>query len=149
MTEKPTTLEDYLALPYTEWVRPDTEEGGFYAGVEELPGCMSDGATRAEALEELQDAKQSWIGTALEFGDEIPLPLALEDYSGRILVRAPKSLHRDLARRAALEGVSLNQLCVSLLSRGIGIPLAAQTEMTANGSGDQAKDAKHAEAPTA
>lgn len=114
------TLEDYLALPYTEWVRPDTEEGGFYAGVEELPGCLADGETRAEALEELQEAKRSWLATALEFGDEIPLPLSLQDYSGKILVRAPKSLHRDLAHRAELEGVSLNQLCVSLLSRSLG-----------------------------
>lgn len=141
MTDKPRTLEYYLALPYTEWVRPDTEEGGFYAGVEELPGCMSDGATRAEALEELQDAKQSWIGTALEFGDEIPMPLELEEYSGKILVRAPKSLHRDLARRAALEGVSLNQLCVSLLSRGIGIPPANQANVKSQDAGDGADSA--------
>lgn len=143
MTEKPQTLEDYFALPYTKWVRPDTEEGGFYAGVEELPGCLADGATRAEALEELQDAKQSWIGTALEFGDEIPLPLDLSGFSGRILVRAPKSLHRDLARRAALEGVSLNQLCVSLLSRGVGIPPASQADLAPSGSGDQTMDTAH------
>lgn len=115
------TLEDYLALPYTDWIRIDAEEGGFIAGVEELPGCLADGETRAEAIERLQDAKRAWIGAALEFGDPIPQPLALEGYSGRMLVRAPKSLHRDLAHRAALEGVSLNQVCVSYLSRALGL----------------------------
>lgn len=120
MNEQPQTLEDYLALPYMERVRPDMEEGGFYAGVEELSGCLADGETRAEALERLQDAKRSWLATSLEFGDPIPLPLNTQGFSGRILVRAPKSLHRDLAHRSTLEGVSLNQLCVSLLSRGLG-----------------------------
>lgn len=140
MSKQPQTLEDYLALPYTEWVRPDTEEGGYYAGVEELPGCLADGESRAEALERLQDAKRSWLATALEFGDHIPMPLHLEDYSGKILVRAPRSLHRDLAHRAALEGVSLNQLCVSLLSRGIGLQSASEADLKSNGTGDQAVD---------
>ena len=128
MNRQLSTIEDYMALPYTEWVRPDEEEGGFIAGVEELPGCYADGETRAEALEELQDAKRSWLQSALQFGDRIPPPLDLEDYSGKMLVRASKSLHRDLAHRAALEGVSLNQLCVSLLSRSLGIPIPSQTQ---------------------
>ena len=145
MNKQPPTLEEYLALPYTEWVRPDEEEGGFIAGVEELPGCYADGETRAEALEELQDAKRSWFQSALEFGDRIPRPLELEDYSGKILVRAPKSLHRDLAHRAALDGVSLNQLCVSLLSRGIGIPPASHAGMKSNGATDQAPDVAQVE----
>jgi antitoxin HicB len=140
------TLEEYLSLPYTEWVRPDTDEGGFYAGVEELPGCLADGETRAQALEALQDAKRSWLATALEFGDEIPLPLSLQDYSGKILVRAPKSLHRDLAHRAALEGVSLNQLCVSLLSRGLGLTQARPVQSSAASAVDDCSDQRQ---PTA
>lgn len=143
MTKEPTTIEDFLALPYTEWVRPDEEEGGFYAGVEEFPGCLADGETRMEALERLQDAKRAWLDATLESGARVPMPLQLEDYSGKILVRAPKSLHRDLAHRAALEGVSLNQLCVSLLSRGIELPLASQADLASNGSGDRTVDTAH------
>ncbi|WP_353928518.1 toxin-antitoxin system HicB family antitoxin [Desulfofundulus kuznetsovii] len=40
-------------------------------------------------------------------------------YSGRILVRAPKSLHRILAEKAREEGVSLNQYIVYQLSRAV------------------------------
>jgi antitoxin HicB len=39
-------------------IEPLSEEdgGGFLATVAELPGCMSDGETRAEALANVEDA---------------------------------------------------------------------------------------------
>lgn len=42
---------------------------------------------------------------------------SLEGYSGKFLVRVPKSLHKRLAEEAALEGVSLNQYALYKLSR--------------------------------
>jgi predicted DNA binding CopG/RHH family protein len=42
---------------------------------------------------------------------------ALEEYSGRIVVRIPRSLHKSLKEAAALEGVSLNQYMLYKLSR--------------------------------
>jgi len=45
-----------------------------------------------------------------------PLPSSDNSYSGKLLVRMPKSLHRRLAETAEREGVSLNQYIVSLLS---------------------------------
>lgn len=47
------------------------------------------------------------------------------DLSGRLVVRFPKSMHRELARRAAEEGVSLTQLILSYVSRCLGAPPAA------------------------
>jgi hypothetical protein len=47
------------------------------------------------------------------------------DLSGRLVVRLPKSVHRELAQRAAEEGVSLNQLILSYVSRCLGAPSAA------------------------
>jgi antitoxin HicB len=41
-------------------------------------------------------------------------------YSGKVNLRMPRSLHRDLARRAEEEGVSLNQLMVVALARAVG-----------------------------
>jgi predicted HicB family RNase H-like nuclease len=41
-------------------------------------------------------------------------------YSGKVNLRMPKSLHRDLARRAEEEGVSLNQFMVVALARAVG-----------------------------
>ena len=44
-----------------------------------------------------------------------------QGYSGRLLLRMPRTLHAELARAAEREGTSLNQLIVGLLSRSVGI----------------------------
>jgi len=41
----------------------------------------------------------------------------LEEYSGRLILRIPRSLHKSLKEAAAAEGVSLNQYLVYKLSR--------------------------------
>lgn len=41
---------------------------------------------------------------------------SLKDYSGRIVLRIPRSLHRQLKEAAAMEGVSLNQYMLYKLS---------------------------------
>lgn len=46
--------------------------------------------------------------------------LERREYSGKVNLRMPKSLHRDLARRAQEEGVSLNQMIVTALARSVG-----------------------------
>jgi antitoxin HicB len=96
------------------------EDGTWFASVAELPGCMTAGATREEALSMLDDAMAAWIEAALEDDDTIPAPYGLREYSGRFVVRLPQSLHRDLAQRADRERISLNQLIVSELARGQG-----------------------------
>jgi len=98
------------------------EGGGYLASAVELPGCAATGETEAEALEELRDAIRSWIRTAHEFGDDVPPPASKHPYSGKFVVRVPASLHRSLALRASVEGVSLNQLVSTLLSGGIAAP---------------------------
>ena len=98
---------------------PASEGGGYLASAVELPGCVATGETEAEALEELRDAIRSWIKTAREFGDEIPPPASKHRFSGKFVVRVPASLHRSLALRAGVEGVSLNHLVSSLLSGSI------------------------------
>ncbi|RTH31776.1 toxin-antitoxin system HicB family antitoxin [Thermus scotoductus] len=108
-------LEYYLNLKYPVLLVPEPE-GGFTALIPDLPGCVSVGETEEEALRNVEEARQLWLETAYEFGDEIPLPSSEREYSGRILVRMPKSLHRRLAEEAEAEGVSLNQYIVSLLS---------------------------------
>lgn len=49
-------------------------------------------------------------------------------YSGKVNLRMPKSLHRDLARRAGEEGVSLNQFMVVVLARAVGEELLYPSE---------------------
>ncbi len=45
----------------------------------------------------------------------------LRDYSGNLSLRMPKSLHRDLSRRAKKEGVSINQYITTVLARDMGV----------------------------
>jgi len=52
----------------------DADGGGFVATVPELPGCMSDGETRAEALANVKDAIATWIHAARKMGRTIPEP---------------------------------------------------------------------------
>jgi antitoxin HicB len=101
-------IENILKKPYTrELVR--NEDGSWFARIIEFPGCMTEGKTEIEALENLADAMAGWVEVHLEDGDPIPDPLNEGAYSGKFLVRIPKSLHRELAIRADIEGVSLNQ----------------------------------------
>ncbi|WP_294158166.1 type II toxin-antitoxin system HicB family antitoxin [uncultured Selenomonas sp.] len=53
--------------------------GGFVAVVPELPGCMSDGETRQEALSNVRDAIASWIETAEALGRAVPAPRFYEE----------------------------------------------------------------------
>jgi antitoxin HicB len=111
-------LKFYLDLRYPITIHPDPD-GGYVAEIEELPGCMTQAETIDEAFEAIEDARQVWINGTYEMGQDIPLPRDMEEYSGKILVRIPKSLHRNLAHAAKQEGVSLNQYIVSLLAAGV------------------------------
>jgi predicted RNase H-like HicB family nuclease len=46
----------------------------FVVSVPELPGCMTHGKTYEEAVKQGQDAIESWIMGAKEFGVPIPAP---------------------------------------------------------------------------
>jgi len=48
------------------------EEGGYTVYVPSLPGCVSEGNTHMEALENIKDAIKGWIEVSKEYGDEIP-----------------------------------------------------------------------------
>ncbi len=50
------------------------EDGAFIGEVPELPGCAADGATRQEALANVEIVIQEWIETARELGRPIPEP---------------------------------------------------------------------------
>jgi predicted RNase H-like HicB family nuclease len=58
-------------LSYKVVLEP-AEEGGYTAYAPSLPGCVSEGATYQEALDNMREAIQGWLEVALEFGDEIP-----------------------------------------------------------------------------
>ena len=109
-------LEYYLNLKYPITFYPE-KEGGYTAIIRDLPGCMTQGETLSEAMENIEEARELWIETVYETGKkDVPLPSTENEYSGRLLLRIPKSLHRHLSEGADKEGVSLNQYILSLLS---------------------------------
>lgn len=112
-------VEAILARPYTRELIKN-EDGTWFARVVEFPGCMTEGETSQEAIENLDEAMAAWVEVKLEDNNPIPAPLSTEQYSGKFLMRVPKTLHRELARRADLEGVSLNQYALVALSRCVG-----------------------------
>ncbi|MDR1669179.1 MAG: type II toxin-antitoxin system HicB family antitoxin [Oscillospiraceae bacterium] len=112
------TAKEYMTLPYSVIFRHVTDESGdyYFASVQELDGCMSDGATWEEAQANIMEAMEGWIETRIEQGFPVPIPDEAEQYSGKYVVRLPKTLHRRLAAEAKKEGVSLNQYTVYKLS---------------------------------
>ena len=112
-------VNKYLERPYHIVIQHITDESGayYFATVREFDGCMSHGDTYAEAFENIQNAMKGWIETKLENGFPVPDPAEDSQYSGRFVVRIPKSLHARLALEAEHEGVSLNQYALYRLSK--------------------------------
>ena len=112
-------VKEYMKLPYNFIIQPITDESGeyFYARVLELDGCQSTGDTFEEAYENIREAMEGWIETKIENGFDVPLPVGYDDFSGKFVVRIPKSLHYKLAVEAEEEGVSLNQYALYKLSK--------------------------------
>ena len=96
------------------------EDKGFIAEAPDLPGCSAWGSTEERAAREAQKAIAAWLKAAQAAGRNIPAPTVgerVDRYSGKFIVRVPRTVHARLVRRAKQEGVSLNQLVGSFLAR--------------------------------
>jgi predicted HicB family RNase H-like nuclease len=78
---------------------------------------MGTASNGKEAHANIREAMEGWIETKLEADLPIPQPLDSDKYSGKFVVRLPRTLHRRLAAEAEKEGVSLNQYTLYKLSR--------------------------------
>ena len=96
------------------------EDDAFFASIPDLPGCFTQADSIAETYEMILDAKRGWIEAALEDGQQIPLPSDEKEFSGKLSLRIPSTLHKNLAELAKKEGVSLNQLILSFISQEYG-----------------------------
>jgi predicted RNase H-like HicB family nuclease len=115
-------LAYYMGLDYPVEVKKikEDEGGGFFVSVPLLPGCMSDGESLEEAYDNIQEAKEEWLSSMLERGMKIPEPVEQEEYSGKFIIRLPKTLHRALVQVSKREGVSLNQYVTNALAFTLG-----------------------------
>ncbi len=108
------------AHAYGVSIRRDVFDGEmlFEARVREFPYLHEYAKSWEEAYELVIDAIETLAPMLEEEGKPIPTPIVpIDDYSGRVTLRLPKSLHRALANAAEGEGVSLNSYLVSLLSQ--------------------------------
>ena len=71
------TVQGSRPQPYgveVVWSESDDGDAGWVAEVRDLPGCIAQGRSRGELLENINRAIEAWIADALEAGDPIPRP---------------------------------------------------------------------------
>jgi len=109
----------YLQQPYARIVIPE-EKGGYHAEILEFPGCYAQGESVGEAYKNLEKAAGAWIEASLANGQMIPEPSSALGYSGNVLLRLPRSIHRQAAKMAERDRTSLNQYLLSAVSARVG-----------------------------
>jgi len=114
-------LDYYMNLNYDILIKPygTGNNRGFEVCIPQLGEHLfvGDGDTIEEALESLESIKRELFERMLEKGKPIPEPEENPSlFSGRILLRIPKDLHKILYRKARENNVSLNQYITSILS---------------------------------
>lgn len=120
MDEANGVARKYLKAPYSRILIPDDETDTYTAKIAEFPGCVAQGDSPEEAYRNLEAAAESWIEELLGMGQQVPEPAASSQYSGRVALRLPKSLHRNAAQLAEHEGTSLNQFLVAAIAERVG-----------------------------
>lgn len=93
-----------------------SDDDGYIAIVPDMEGCNAFGETEEEAIHEVQIAAEAWLELAKDMGREIPKPSIDNNFSGEFLMQVPKRLHAELSRTAKIQGVSLNQYVLFLLT---------------------------------
>ena len=105
------------------WSEEDQE---YVATCPAFPGLSAFGQTEEEALTEAKVALNLFIDACRKKGIELPEPQLANSYSGQFRVRLPKSLHRQAAQLALLDGESLNQLVVRAVEARVGAQVAGK-----------------------
>jgi predicted HicB family RNase H-like nuclease len=103
---------------YTYRVTWSAEDGEFVATCAEFPSLSWLASAQLEALQGLEGLLGDVIADMEEQGEQVPQPIAERSYSGKFNLRVGESLHRELAVRAAEDGMSLNQYVLRKLTAG-------------------------------
>ncbi len=93
------------------------EDECYVVNVPELKGCKTHGETIDEAVVNSQEAIRAYLASLKKRGIEAPVPLAEQNFSGKIPLRIDPVLHRDLAVKAKLVGKSLNKFIENKLKK--------------------------------
>jgi predicted RNase H-like HicB family nuclease len=71
----PVAVTEILERPYSHELRRNSD-GTWFARIVEFEGCMTEGDTETEALENLDRAMRGWLNAKLSMGAPIPEPKA-------------------------------------------------------------------------
>jgi predicted RNase H-like HicB family nuclease len=63
---------DAVSLTYTIVLTPEPEDGGYSVAVPLLPGCVTQGETVEECVENARDAIATFLATLQGSGEDIP-----------------------------------------------------------------------------
>jgi len=108
-----TEIVDRYAYRIT-WSEDDREYVGLCL---EFPSLSWLAGSPESALQGIRKVVRKTVAEMQKNGESIPRPASGRRYSGKFIVRVPPEIHRNLALKAAEEGVSLNRLVSSRLSR--------------------------------
>ncbi|WP_058866056.1 type II toxin-antitoxin system HicB family antitoxin [Chloracidobacterium thermophilum] len=64
-------------MKYRVFIEQD-EDGIYVAQVPSLPGCISQGQTRSEALENIKEAIAGYLESLKAYGEPVPPPISEE-----------------------------------------------------------------------
>lgn len=96
------------------WSEEDQEHVGLCA---EFPSLSHLDKSQAAALNGIVKLVGAVLHDMEESGETPPEPLSKREFKGKLAVRVPPELHRDLVTEAAEQGVSLNRLISQKLAR--------------------------------
>jgi predicted HicB family RNase H-like nuclease len=101
-----------FSVKIVDYGNDDIEYEVVFNDFEEVIGV---GDTPEEAVEDAYYNLDAYIGYCEEKSIPLPVPSktnSLENYSGKMTIRLPKSLHRDLSEFAEKDGMSLNAIII-------------------------------------
>lgn len=117
------------ATRYSIAVRQTEVDGElFFEGrAKEFPHLVAYETSHAEAYEAVLALIEDSLEILAAEGTKIPVPAEHEvEYSGRVTLRLPKSIHKILAEAADSDDCSLNQFIVNSLCEVIGFRRAQE-----------------------
>lgn len=98
----------FKAEEYSFSVVWSEDDKAFIGRVVEFPSLAAHGDTQEKALREIRTVVEYVLEDLASERGETPVPLSRRDFSGKLNVRMPKGLHRQLTVESEREGVSLN-----------------------------------------
>ena len=92
------------------------EDQAFIALCAEFPSLSWLGDTQDKAFKGIQKLVAEVLDDLMQQNEVVPEPLSIKSFSGKLMLRIPPELHRELMLRAMEQHVSLNRYITTKLA---------------------------------